>query len=98
MTGAIRELSVALVKGNEVMYREALHVFATAGGTAARAGATLSSFVFAVVCCVVVPDACHCLYGVDHWLSELCGLLILTCLPWSYHSGGAPWLPLLNPS
>jgi delta-aminolevulinic acid dehydratase/porphobilinogen synthase len=33
MTGAIRELSAALVKGNEAMYREALHVFATAGST-----------------------------------------------------------------
>jgi hypothetical protein len=39
MTGALRELSVALVKGNEVVYREALHVYATTGGTVARAGA-----------------------------------------------------------
>jgi hypothetical protein len=39
VTGALRELSVALVKGNEIMYREALHVYATAGGTVARAGA-----------------------------------------------------------
>jgi hypothetical protein len=36
---AVRELSVALVKGNEVVYREALHVYATAGGTVASAGA-----------------------------------------------------------
>jgi hypothetical protein len=34
------ELSVALVKGNEVVNRKALHVYATAGGTSARAGAT----------------------------------------------------------
>jgi hypothetical protein len=41
VTGALRELGVALVKGNEVVYREALHVYATAGGTAARVGATV---------------------------------------------------------
>jgi hypothetical protein len=39
MAGALRELCAALVKGNDVVYREALHVYATAGGTAARAGA-----------------------------------------------------------
>jgi hypothetical protein len=37
VTGALRELGVALVKGNEVVCREALH----AGGTAARVGATV---------------------------------------------------------
>jgi hypothetical protein len=37
ITGVLRELSVALVNGNEVVYREALHVYATAGGTAAGA-------------------------------------------------------------
>jgi hypothetical protein len=41
---------------------------------------TTSSFVPIVVCCVVVPDACHCLHAVDLCLSELCGLLILACL------------------
>jgi hypothetical protein len=41
MTGALRELGVALVKGNDVVYREALHVYATAGGTAARVGTTV---------------------------------------------------------
>jgi hypothetical protein len=41
VTGSLRVLSVALVKGNEVEYREAWHVFATAAGTAARAGATV---------------------------------------------------------
>jgi hypothetical protein len=41
VTGALRELGVALVKLNDVVYREALHVYATAGGTAARAGATV---------------------------------------------------------
>jgi hypothetical protein len=41
VTGALRELSVASVKGNEVVYREALHVYATAGGTEARARATV---------------------------------------------------------
>jgi hypothetical protein len=40
-TGALQELGVALVKGNEVVYREALHVCATAGGTGARVGATV---------------------------------------------------------
>jgi hypothetical protein len=39
VTGALRELSVALVKGDEVVSREALHVYAAAGGTAARVGA-----------------------------------------------------------
>jgi hypothetical protein len=41
VTGALRELSVALVKGNEVVYRGALHVYATAGLPAARVGATV---------------------------------------------------------
>jgi hypothetical protein len=41
VTGALREVSVAWFKGNEVVYREALHAYATAGGTAARAGATV---------------------------------------------------------
>jgi hypothetical protein len=41
---------------------------------------TLSGLAFVVVCCVVVPDGCHCLYAVDLWLSVLCGLLILICL------------------
>jgi hypothetical protein len=45
VTGALRELSVALVKGNEVVYREALHVYATAGGTAAHVGATVPTVV-----------------------------------------------------
>jgi hypothetical protein len=57
------------------VYREALHVYATAGGTAARVGATVPTvdpecFVFGLVCYVVV-DACHCLYAVDLWLFEL---------------------------
>jgi hypothetical protein len=41
VAGALRELGVALVKGNEVVYREALHVYATACGPAARIGATV---------------------------------------------------------
>jgi hypothetical protein len=41
VTGALLELIVALVKENEVVYREALHVYATAGGAAARACATV---------------------------------------------------------
>jgi hypothetical protein len=41
VTGALRELGVALVKGNEEVHREALHVYATAGGTAAHVGATV---------------------------------------------------------
>jgi hypothetical protein len=41
VTGALGELSVALVKRNEVVYREALHVYATAGRTAACVGATV---------------------------------------------------------
>jgi hypothetical protein len=39
VTGALRELGVAFV--NEVLCREALHVYATAGDTAARVGATV---------------------------------------------------------
>jgi hypothetical protein len=51
-------------------------VYATEGGTAARIGATVTTvdpeqFVFGTVCCVVVPDACRCLYDVDLLLSEL---------------------------
>jgi hypothetical protein len=41
VTGALCELGVALVKGNDVVYRVALRVYATAGGTAARVGATV---------------------------------------------------------
>jgi hypothetical protein len=41
VTGALRELSTALVIGNEVVYREALHVYATAGDTTARVDATV---------------------------------------------------------
>jgi hypothetical protein len=40
VTGALHEPSLALVKGNEVVYREALLVYATASSTEARAGAT----------------------------------------------------------
>jgi hypothetical protein len=32
---------VNYVEGNEAVYREALHVYATAGGTGARVGATV---------------------------------------------------------
>jgi hypothetical protein len=39
--GALRELGTALVRGNEVVYREALCVYARAGGTAARPGAAV---------------------------------------------------------
>jgi hypothetical protein len=56
VTGALRELGVALVKGNEVVYREALHVYATAGGTAARVGATVPTVDpewFCFCCCVL---------------------------------------------
>jgi hypothetical protein len=35
VTGALCEHSLALGKGNEVVYGEALHVYATAGGTVA---------------------------------------------------------------
>jgi hypothetical protein len=41
VTAALRGLIATLVKGNEVVYREALHVYATASGTAACAGATV---------------------------------------------------------
>jgi hypothetical protein len=41
VTGALCKLNIALVKGNEIVYPEALHVYANAGGTAARAGATV---------------------------------------------------------
>jgi hypothetical protein len=40
-TGALHDHSVAVVKGNEVVYREALHAYFAASGTAARAGATV---------------------------------------------------------
>jgi hypothetical protein len=33
VTGALCKLSVALVKGNEVVNRKAMHVYATASGT-----------------------------------------------------------------
>jgi hypothetical protein len=39
MSGALRELGVALVQGNDVVYRKLWHVYAAAGVTAARAGA-----------------------------------------------------------
>jgi hypothetical protein len=41
VTGALCDHSVALVKGNEVVCREALHAYFAASGTAARAGATV---------------------------------------------------------
>lgn len=41
VTGALCELSAALVEENTEAYRKALHVYATACGTAARAGATV---------------------------------------------------------
>jgi hypothetical protein len=41
MAGALRELSAALVEWNDVVYHNDLHVYATAGGTAARSGATV---------------------------------------------------------
>jgi hypothetical protein len=63
VTGALPELSIALVKGNEVRYWKALHVYATAGGMAVRRHAhvprclqwPLSSVV--VVCSIVAPNA-----------------------------------------
>jgi hypothetical protein len=69
VTGALCELSAALVKENTEVYREALHVYATACGTAARAGATvhLSSVVPVVVCCAVAPTASSCLCAVVVW-------------------------------
>jgi hypothetical protein len=39
VTGALHAISVASVRGNEVAHGEALHVHATAGSTAAPAGA-----------------------------------------------------------
>jgi hypothetical protein len=39
VTGALRHITVALVKGTEAVYREAFHVYASAGGTAANTGA-----------------------------------------------------------
>jgi hypothetical protein len=38
---ALRELSVALTRGNEIVYRTALRVYARADGTAATAGAAV---------------------------------------------------------
>jgi hypothetical protein len=39
--GALRELGVALVQGNELVYREAMCLYVTAGVTAAMAGAAV---------------------------------------------------------
>jgi hypothetical protein len=39
--GALRELYVALVQGNEVIYRQAMTVHATAEGTAPTLGAVV---------------------------------------------------------
>jgi hypothetical protein len=36
--GRFRELGVTLCVGNELVYREARHVYAAAGGTRARMG------------------------------------------------------------
>jgi hypothetical protein len=63
--GALRDLSIALVKGNEEVYREALHVYATAGGTAAHTGATVPAVdpEYCCSCCGVyclVPKGSHC--------------------------------------
>jgi hypothetical protein len=41
MKGALCELSVALVKGDQVMYSKALHVYATTGSTVVCTGATV---------------------------------------------------------
>jgi hypothetical protein len=38
ISGALRERGVALCVGNELVYREAMHVYAAAGGTRARMG------------------------------------------------------------
>jgi hypothetical protein len=38
ISGALRELGVTLCVGNELVYREGLHVYAAAGGTRARMG------------------------------------------------------------
>jgi hypothetical protein len=38
MSGALRELGATLCMGNELVYREGLHVYAAAGGTCARTG------------------------------------------------------------
>jgi hypothetical protein len=60
VTGVLRELGVALVSGNDVVYREALHVYATAGGTA-RVGATVPTVdpeEFCICCCVLRCSSC----------------------------------------
>jgi hypothetical protein len=38
VSGALRELGVTLCVGNELVYREAMHVYAAAGGIRARMG------------------------------------------------------------
>jgi hypothetical protein len=63
VTGALRELSVALVKGNEVVYRKLCMCMPRCPQW------TLSSVVLVVVYCVVVPNVCYCLCAVDVWLS-----------------------------
>jgi hypothetical protein len=61
VTGALREHGVALVNGNDVVYREASHVYATAGSTEARVGATVPTVdpeEFCICCCVLRCSSC----------------------------------------
>jgi hypothetical protein len=38
ISGALREIGVTLCVGNELIYREAMHVYAAAGGTRTHMG------------------------------------------------------------
>jgi hypothetical protein len=68
VAGALGELSVALV--HEVVYREALRVYTTAGCTAAHAGAVVSLLLcvvlyFPIYVTVSVPWMFGCLFVHD---------------------------------
>jgi hypothetical protein len=54
MVEALRSLSVASVKGTEVVYAEALHVYATAG-TVSRAGAAVPAIDPEQCCSSLLP-------------------------------------------
>jgi hypothetical protein len=72
-TGALRELSVAVVKGNEVVLRMCMPLLSVPRHEQVPRCPqwTMSNFVLVFVCCVVVPSVCLCLCAVDIQLSVL---------------------------
>jgi hypothetical protein len=65
-TGALRELSVAVVKGNEVVLRMCMPLLSVPRHEQVPRCPqwTMSSFVLVFVCCVVVPNVFLCLCAV----------------------------------